>query len=150
MEKLKGRSGPDLSTAEDLSLAVMNLISLEEHFFFTASKTGEPGYFDFSAMVREIRKQAMKDLVPEHEGETWCATKHLLAGAMRLIEVGNKLYSEKKNDEAEKNFKLAYQVYSIFWALRLKLISVKEVARDSGGKWSMEDLVNKLANCCEE
>ena len=38
---LKENRGVDLSTEEDLSVAVMNLISLEEHFFFTAEKSKE-------------------------------------------------------------------------------------------------------------
>ncbi|MBI4127845.1 MAG: hypothetical protein HY459_02110, partial [Parcubacteria group bacterium] len=32
MEELRRSGGVDLSTEEDLSLAIMNLISLEEHF----------------------------------------------------------------------------------------------------------------------
>src|SRR3989338_2148505 len=41
VEKIKTSGGVDLSAAEDLSIAVMNLISLEEHFFFTGAKKGE-------------------------------------------------------------------------------------------------------------
>ena len=41
----KGRNF-DLSTEEDLAIAIMNLISLEEHFFFTGAKTDKPEYFD--------------------------------------------------------------------------------------------------------
>ena len=29
----------DLSSDQDLSIAIMNLVSIEEHFFFTANKT---------------------------------------------------------------------------------------------------------------
>jgi hypothetical protein len=36
----------DLSKDEDLSIAVMNLIALEEHFFFSAEKTKKNEYFD--------------------------------------------------------------------------------------------------------
>ena len=36
----------DLSADEDLSIAIMNLVSIEEHFFFTAKKTGDDKYFD--------------------------------------------------------------------------------------------------------
>jgi hypothetical protein len=151
IEKMRGEAGVDLSTAEDLSLAVMNLISLEEHFFFTASKTGKPEYFDMAGKVREVRKESMKRLIGEHEGETWCATKHLLAATMRLIEVGNKLNSDGKKEEARKTYVEAYQVYSIFWALKLKLVDVKAVVPAKGDKpLSVEDLVTKLADCCSE
>lgn len=155
VEKLRGEKSADLSMAEDLSIAVMNLISLEEHFFFTAEKTGKDSYFDTVIDVREVRKEALKQLVGSHEGETWCATKHLLATTMRLIEVGVKLQSDGKKEEAKKTFDNAYKIYSIFWALRLKLISVKDVVKPEGKEdknkpWTIEDLTTKLADCCNE
>ena len=36
----------DLSSDQDLSIALMNLVSLEEHFFFSGAKTGKPGFYD--------------------------------------------------------------------------------------------------------
>jgi hypothetical protein len=158
VERLRGEKGADLSMAEDLSIAVMNLVSLEEHFFFTAEKTGKDSYFDVANEVREVRKESLKQLVGTHEGETWCATKHLLATTMRLIEVGVKLQSEGKKEEAKKVFDNAYKIYSIFWALRLKLITVKNVVEESKKgevvakekPWTTEDLVTRLADCCNE
>lgn len=150
IESLKDKSGADLSTAEDLSIAVMNLISLEEHFFFTGVKTRNDDYFDTVQEIREVRKQLLAKLMPHHEGETWCISKHLLATTMRLIEVGNKLQSEGQKDKAKSMFDNAYKIYSIFWALKLKLISgqkLKDIARSST---RLEDLVSQLANCCDE
>jgi len=153
--RIRDQKGADLSMAEDLSIAVMNLISLEEHFFFTGEKTGNSDYFETSKEVRQIRKGAMEKLVDHHEGETWCSTKHLLAGTMRLIEVANRLQAEDKKDEAKEMYDRAYKLYSIFWALRLKLISVEKKkdgdhdAKNSGD-WSVEDITNKLADCCSE
>jgi len=137
---LKEKAGVDLSTAEDLSLAVMNLISLEEHFFFTGVKTGDRSYFDTSLEIRNMRKDLLAQLMPAHEGETWCISKHLLSATMRLTEVGNKLQSEGKKDEAKKMFEKAYKIYSIFWALKLKLID--------GHK--SKTATNQLADCCDE
>ncbi|MEK7124781.1 MAG: hypothetical protein AAB864_00030, partial [Patescibacteria group bacterium] len=82
IEAMKASGTVDLSTEEDLSIAVMNLISLEEHFFFTGSKTGKAEYFDLLSEVREMRKELLGKMVDKHEGETWCVTKHLLATAM--------------------------------------------------------------------
>ncbi len=150
INSLKEKAGVDLSIAEDLSLAVMNLISLEEHFFFTGVKTKKDEYFDTSQEIRSIRKELLAKLMPNHEGETWCISKHLLATAMRLTEVGNKLQSENKKDEAKSMFEKAYKIYSIFWALKLNLISghkIKTTAKDSS---QLEELVNKLADCCDE
>lgn len=150
IESLKEKAGVDLSTSEDLSLAVMNLISLEEHFFFTGVKTKKDEYFDTSLQIRDLRKKLLAELMPNHEGETWCISKHLLSATMRLVEVGNKLQSEDKKDEAKSKFELAYKVYSIFWALKLKLIEgrlIKDTAKNSS---QLEDLVSKLADCCNE
>ena len=150
IESTRKEGGVDLSTAEDLSLAVMNLISLEEHFFFTAMKTHKDEYLDTSVEIRNMRKELLAKLMPNHEGETWCASKHLLSTTMRLVEVGNKLQSDGKKDEAREVFKQAYQVYSIFWALKLKLISVKNVTKTASDSVRFEDLISKLADCCKE
>ncbi len=149
VESLKEKTGADLSTAEDISIAVMNLISLEEHFFFTGVKTKNETYFDTIQEIRELRKQLLAKLMPQNEGETWCISKHLLATTMRLIEVGNKLQSEGEKKEAHQMFENAYKTYSIFWALKLGVIEGK---RSHNGKQNspLEELVNKLADCCNE
>lgn len=152
VEALKKSGGADLSTEEDLSIAVMNLISLEEHFFFTGMKTGASDYFDLLNEVRSIRKELLGKLIDKHEGETWCITKHLLATTMRLIEVGTKLLSDQKKVEAKEMFERAYRTYSLFWALRLKLIDAdgfKQVAA-SEKPWTFQDIVKRLVNCCDE
>jgi len=153
VEKLKRQGGVDLSTAEDLSVAVMNLISLEEHFFFTGAKTGDGSYYDLSSEVRSLRKTLLGRLIEKHEGETWCISKHLLAAAMRLIEVGGKLRAEGDGKESEAMFKRAYRLYSIFWALKLKLVDAVSLGGDrtkDEKKWTLEELVTKLADCCDE
>jgi len=69
---------------------------------------------------------------------------------MRLIEVGNKLHSEGKKEKAKQTFENAYKIYSIFWALKLKLIKGQNVKEAAKGSSTLEDLVNKLADCCDE
>lgn len=162
IEDMKKQGSVDLSTEEDLSIAVMNLVSLEEHFFFTAAKTGKDEYHDFLQQVREIRKELLGRMIDSHEGETWCITKHLLAATMRLIEVGTKLQSDGKKAESKKIFDQAWQTYSLFWGIRLKLINLSHVKKVSDGQlnvhdesgpekpWSMEDIVTKLVDCCKE
>lgn len=142
----------DLSTEEDLSIAVMNLVSLEEHFFFTAQKTGKDEYFDLLTAVREARKELLGRLIDKHEGETWCISKHLLATTMRLIEVGTKLRADGRSDEAHHIFSRAYEMYSLFWALRLKLINTQGIKERAAVEkpWTLQDIVGKLVNCCDE
>lgn len=152
IEKMKKSGEVDLSTEEDLSIAVMNLISLEEHFYFTGAKTDRPEYFDLLNEARSIRKSLLGRLIDKHEGETWCISKHLLGTTMRLIEVGTKLHADGEKDKAKETFDYAHKIYSLFWALRLKLIDVsglKEVAVEEK-PWSLEKIMDKLVDCCDE
>jgi len=154
VEQIKATGGVDLSAAEDLSIAVMNLISLEEHFFFTGAKTKDGSYYDISSEVRGMRTRLMEGLAEKHEGETWCATKHLLSATMRLIEVGNRYNAEGQKEKAKQFFADAYRLYTIFWSLKTKLVSADTLvsagteATQKG--WSLEQLVAKLADCCDE
>lgn len=152
IEKMKKTGEVDLSTEEDLSIAVMNLISLEEHFFFSNAKTGRGEYLDLLLEVREMRKSLLKKLIDRHEGETWCISKHLLGATMRLIEVGTKLYSDDKKEEAKEIYAKANEIYALFWALRLKLIDTagfKKIASEEK-PWTLKDITNKLVDCCDE
>ncbi|MBS3136323.1 hypothetical protein J4401_05160, partial [Candidatus Woesearchaeota archaeon] len=73
----------DLSRDEDLSIAIMNMVSLEEHFYFTAMKTGNDNYLDMLKSIRQLRIKMLKKMVTNPEGEEWCISKHLLASSMR-------------------------------------------------------------------
>lgn len=147
IEEFKEKSGADLSSDEDLSLAVMNLISLEEHFFFTASKTKSDKYFDLLNEVRQLRKTMLAKLMPKNEGETWCITKHLLSTSMRFIEVGTKLQQQKKLIEAKEMFSAAYKMYSLFWGVKFGIVDTKNVTQKP---WDLQDIVTKLVDCCRE
>jgi len=152
LDALKGAKAIDLSTEEDLAIAVMNLVSLEEHFFFTGVKTEKPEYFDLLQEVREQRKALLGRLIDRHEGETWCISKYLLAATMRLMEVGTKLHSDGKMTEAKEMFERARKTWTLFWALRLKLLDARGfrqvAAKDK--PWTLQDIVDKLVDCCDE
>ena len=143
----------DLSSDEDLSIAIMNLVSIEEHFFFTAGKTGKPGYFDLLNKAREMRKELMQKIVKNPEGEGWCISKHLLSASMRLMEVGTKALGQGKKQEAEDLFKKAYELYSLFWGINLKLVDigdVKKIDTPKGLLGKLGQVVQYVINCCKE
>src|SRR3989344_5910136 len=104
IDSLKKQDKMDLSSDQDLSIAIMNLISIEEHFFFTGIKTGKANYFDLLNQVRALRKELLKKIIKDYEGEVWCISKHLLAASMRLMEVGNKALGQGNNKDAEEMF----------------------------------------------
>ena len=151
VEQLKRSGDIDLSSEEDLSIAIMNLLSLEEHFFFTAEKTKKPEYLTLLHEARTVRRELLARMMDANEGETWCIAKHLLAATMRLIEVGAKLQSGNKSADAQAMFDRAYKLYTLFWALRLKLVDVSGLKAAEGGKpWTLETIMNKLVDCCDE
>jgi len=120
----------DLSSDQDLSIALMNLVSLEEHFFFSGAKTGKVGFYDLINTVRNMRKELMERIVKKSgpdDGEVWCISKHLLAASMRLYEVGTKAIGAGRKAEAYEMFSRAYDLYSLFWGLNMHLIDLNGV-----------------------
>lgn len=162
VDKMKKDHDLDLSSDQDLSIAIMNLVSIEEHFFFTGAKTGKPEYYDLLNEIREMRKSLLKRIIKEYEGEVWCISKHLLAASYRLMEVGTKAQGNGKKEDAEDMFKKAYDLYSLFWGLNMKLINpgeIKKLDEDALNKNDKEKkgmtgklgaLVQRVINCCIE
>lgn len=162
VDDMKKQEKMDLSSDQDLSIAIMNLISIEEHFFFTGAKLNKTEYYDMIKDVREIRKELLKKIIKEYEGEVWCISKHLLAASMRLVEVGTKQLGMGKKEEAYDLFDKAYNLYSLFWGLNMKLLNVGDIKKiddealnkkdkeKKGFMGKLGDLVKKAIDCCIE
>ncbi len=146
------RKTGDLLLDEDLSIAIMNLISIEEHLYFSGMKTNKKKYFKLLTSIREIRKKLLIEIVKEPEGEVWCISKHLLATAMRLIEVGNKLLAEKKEEKAHEKFYDAFYLYSLFWEINSTIMNDHEVMKTNANnhKEKIIEIVKKIIDCCKE
>jgi len=129
MDHMKKQDKMDLSSDQDLSIAIMNLVSIEEHFFFTGAKTGKPQYFDLLQEVRKMRGELLRKIIKEYEGEVWCISKHLLAASMRLMEVGTKQQGMGNKEEARELFQKAYDLYSLFWAVNMKIIKTDDIKK---------------------
>ena len=128
VDQAKKKNPKDLSSDQDLTIAIMNLISIEEHLIFSGAKTGKSSFYDMVQDVRELRKNLMLKIIPSYEGEVWCISKHLLATAMRLMEVGTKQQSMGHKDEAYQLFNQAYDLYCLFWGLNMNLVDAKDIA----------------------
>lgn len=127
VDNAKKKNPKDLSSDQDLTIAIMNLISIEEHLIFSGAKTGKNSFYDMVQDVREMRKNLMLKIIPSYEGEVWCISKHLLATSMRLMEVGTKQQSMGNTEEAYNLFNQAYDLYCLFWGLNMNLIDMKQV-----------------------
>ena len=161
-DNMKKQDKLDLSSDEDLSIAIMNLVSIEEHFFFTGSKTGNLAYFDLLQEARKMRGDLLRKIVKDPEGEVWCISKHLLAASMRLMEVGTKQQGMGKKEEAQDLFKKAYDLYCLFWGINMNIIATGDIKKIDDGALNKDDkekggfmgklnlLVKKAIDCCIE
>ena len=125
----------DLSSDQDLSIAIMNLISIEEHLVFSGAKTGKNSFYDLIRDVREMRKNLMQKIIPSYEGEVWCISKHLLASSVDDVK-----WIEDKSEDIKK--------------LSSKLDAVVReapaVAEKTGALSKMKAFVRKAVDCCIE
>ena len=140
----------DLSSDQDLSIAIMNLISIEEHLVFSGAKTGKNSYFDLIQQIREMRKNLLQQIIPSYEGEVWCISKHLLASSMRLMEVGTKQQSLGRNEEAYKLFNSAYDLYCLFWGLNMGMVESKDLKWLETNVEEMNKLSEKITTAMPE
>lgn len=141
----------DLSAGEDLSIALMNIISLEEHSFFSYIKTHDEKFLEILETCRELRKKLLVKLVKKDDSETWCMSKHLLASSMRLYEVGNRYLHEKKMNEAKQSYEDAAELYGLFWKLNSRgTTAEKKISYLFPEKKSIFTSVKKLLECCKE
>ncbi len=163
----------DLSSDQDLTIGIMNLISIEEHLMFSGAKTGKHQFYDMINEIREMRKNAMLKIIPSYEGEVWCISKHLLAASMRIFEVGTKALAAGDKQTAYDLFNQSYELYCIFWGLNMgiinseasdvkhvkptKKVSSKEpvastpvISEKTGGMSKLKNWVRNAVNCCIE
>ena len=127
IDNMKKKNPKDLSSDQDLTIAIMNLISIEEHLIFSGAKTGKDSFYAMVNDIREMRKNLMLKIIPSYEGEVWCISKHLLATSMRLMEVGTKQQSMGNTKDAYDLFNQAYDLYCLFWGLNMNIIDAKEI-----------------------
>ncbi len=150
IEEIKKKTNLDLSSGEDLSIALMNIVSLEEHFLFSYMKTNDEKFLEYLENTRELRKKLLARIVKKDENdysEKWCISKHLLATSMRLNEVGTKYLHEGKKKEAKELFDESYNFYSLFW--QINGLEDKKIKNTEGGS-KIKQLIRKMLDCCRE
>lgn len=160
VEEVTKQKELDLSSGEDLSIGIMNLISIEEHLFYTSQKTKDKKYLDILDEVRLMRTDLLKEIIKDYEGEVWCISKHLLSASMRLMEVGTKELKKHDKEKAWNMFEKSYKLYSLFWGLNLGIVGstpsgkikmpVEKLETKSSVFDKLGSLVQKAIDCCRE
>jgi len=148
IDEIKKKNGLDISVWEDLSIGLMNLVSLEEHCFFSYAKTKDEKFLRILDVVRELRKNLMLLIVKkDDESEKWCMSKHFLASSMRLFEIGNRLLHEGKDKEAKEMYHDAAELYGFFWELNSDSNNIEMKDNEKKGIFSS---IKKMLECCNE
>lgn len=99
----------DLSADQDLTVALMNLIAIE-------NKTGTAELAD---MVRDIRQKLMSRIVKQSD---WDKQTDLLGATMQYIEDGNRAMDAGKMHDAYLLYNQAYETYAMFWGINMGLV----------------------------
>jgi len=151
INETKEKYSLDISAWEDLSIGLMNLVSLEEHCFFSYVRTQDDKFLKMLEAVRELRKKLLALIVKkDDDSEKWCMSKHLLASSMRLFEVGNRLLHEGKEKEAKEMYKDSAELYGLFWALNVESKGKIKINEDSKETKGIFASIKKLLECCIE
>ena len=106
----------DLSSDQDLTIALMNLAVLERNFDLSG---------ELMDCVRDVRHDLMKRIVAP-SSDKWGVTKYLLAESMQLMADGNRALDAAKNKDAYMLYNRSYELYSLFWGINMGLISIKD------------------------
>ncbi|MDR3126776.1 MAG: hypothetical protein LBT92_04055 [Rickettsiales bacterium] len=146
LDRMKKADPKDLSSDQDLSVGIMNLIAIEEHLAFTGAKTGKTSYYDFIEEVRELRKKLLQKIISKPEGEVWCISKHLLSASMRLMEVATKQQSKGDPEGAYDLFDKSYDLYCLFWGLNMGAVNLSDVEWIKDDSAAAQRIAGRVAN----
>lgn len=108
----------DLSSDQDLTVALMNLLAIENDFYTDGATDG------VGAMVHNIRMRLMGRIV---ENQHMDMSARLLARAMQMIDDGGRAMASGNQTDAYALFDDAYGLYSLFWGLNMGLITTEDV-----------------------
>lgn len=101
----------DLSSDQDLTIALMNLLAIED-------MTSNGQMFE---MVRQIRKKLMQPIVDKAvvTGDVWQVLEKMLTGVAAQIKIGDNAQKNGDNASAYLAYDRAYEQYALFWGLVL-------------------------------
>ncbi|MEK7145414.1 MAG: Maf family protein, partial [Patescibacteria group bacterium] len=76
----------------------------------------------------------------------------VIAADTFIVFEGKILGKPRTKTEAKEMFDRAYSLYSLFWAVRLKLVDAEKFKSIAAADkpWTSQDIVAKLVNCCDE
>lgn len=107
----------DLSSDQDLTIGLMNLLYIEDYISNPES--------NLSQMVADIRGKLMDKIVKKTDKNRQISEK-LLLESMQLIDAGN-MHS---GSSAYKKYDAAYEKYSLFWGINMGLVDLTDIDKN--------------------
>lgn len=112
----------DLSSDQDLTVGLMNLLNIEEYIQTHATHE----YTDLLNMISGVRARLMERIVKPSD-KNKAEMERLLTESMAYIDNGVRLLSSGDSGAAYVMFDDAYAKYSLFWGLNMGLIDEKDL-----------------------
>ena len=99
----------DLSSDQDLTVALINLIAIED--FVPDSQIAQ--------MIHQIRVKLMQPIVDKAviDGDVWQVLEKILSSVGALIHIGNQALQRGDKAAAYRAYDDAYEAYAMFWGL---------------------------------
>lgn len=114
----------DLSSDQDLSIALMNMIAIEE-----ICPSAPP---QLVQMVSDMRRELMGRIIDRpapKDAIFWETATWLLSQSMRMMIDGWVCQGDGDNAGAYTAFDGAYEMYSMFWGLNMGLIDLEDIEK---------------------
>ena len=104
----------DVGFIHDLIFGLQNLISIEHHCIESYSTTGRKIYLEIATKIRRNRSKWMYKFIKESDGQNYCISKHLLASAQAMKEIGNRFIEQNDEKSAKECFDESTDYEGIF------------------------------------
>lgn len=110
----------DLSSDQDLTVALMNLIALQD-------KTSGELHDFVSRLSEDLLERVVKN------NDVLDVSRKLLGQSVRSVDMGNQELG-KNSEKAYDFYNHAYELYSLFWGVNMGLIDVSDIKNVCGDK----------------
>jgi len=104
----------DVGLAEDMAFALKNLIAIEDHSATSFGINNDEKWLKLINIIRKIRTKWINTLVKKEDSHIYCISKHLLASAEGMIEIGNRFNSTNQYSESKEAYNDAIILMELF------------------------------------
>ena len=120
LDAIKKVNPRDLSSDQDLTIALMNMIAVEELCPDT----------NIGNMVADLRAKMMHHVV--RTNRFMLISHELLAKSMQLMTDGINALKNGNTKQAYELFDKSYEFYILFWGVNMELISADDISLNKG------------------